>query len=544
MKGFAVRTAIALLVFSTWSWQSALSLDVSGDVWGVWSSDSNPYRVVGELRVQPGSSLVIQPGCFIDFQGHYKFIVDSTATLSAVGTESDSITFTAADTAIGWFSLRFYCADGNSELSYSVIEYGKAALEDNPMPPWPDMQGGGISCVNSDISITHCFISNNAARDGRGGGIFIWESTALISDNTIHQNRAGFYGGGIHCSGCDVTISGNSITANIAWFPLGGDMGGGISCFDSDVNIIDNIIKYNAAGVSSGGIMIFGGSLAFIVNNIIEYNIAELSGGIGLRGPDTYIANNVIANNLAGHYNGGIVLNSPRITLLNNVVAFNEAQLQPGVRLIGEGIDSVLNNIIWGNISPGGEQIIIDSDSAVVAFCNIQGGWEGEGNIDADPLFRDPDNDDFHLMSTDCGDPYDSPCIDAGYPAMIDIILDCSWGLGTTVCDMGAYGGGDSGMVEVEYDHSKTPERLSLMQNHPNPFNAATSISYTLMESGPISISIYNLLGQRVAIVFEGISKAGEHTITWDAAAFPSGVYFARLEAGEHSENIKMVLLK
>jgi parallel beta-helix repeat protein len=544
MRGVVIKASVALLVFSTWSYQSALSLDVSGDVWGVWSPDNNPYRVVGELRVPPGSSLVIQPGCFIDFQGHYKFMVDSTAILSAVGTESDSITFTTADTATGWFGLRFYYADSNSELSYCIIEYGKAAFVDEPWPPWPDMEGGGVNCVNSDISITHCFISNNVARDGRGGGIFIWESTALISDNTIHQNRAGFYGGGIHCSGCDVTISGNSITANIAWFPLGGDMGGGISCFDSDVNIIDNIIKYNTAGVSSGGIKIFGGSLAFIVNNIIEHNIAELCGGIGLRGPDTYIANNVIANNLAGHYNGGIVLNSPRITLLNNVVAFNEAQLQPGVSLIGEGIDSVLNNIIWGNISPGGEQIFIDCDSAVVAFCDIEGGWEGEGNIDVDPLFRNPENGNFHLMSTDCGYPYDSPCIDAGYPGMIDIILDCSWGLGTTVCDMGAYGGGDSSMVAVEYDHSKTPERLSLMQNYPNPFNAATAIRYNLYECGHVSLSIYNLLGQRVATVFEGAQEAGEHTITWDARDFPSGVYFARLEAGEHSENIKMVLLK
>ena len=59
-----------------------------------------------------------------------------------------------------------------------------------------------------------------------------------------------------------------------------------------------------------------------------------------------------------------------------------------------------------------------------------------------------------------------------------------------------------------------------------------------------IAIYIYNLLGQRVAAIFEGTREAGEHTITWDATYFPSGVYFARLEAGEHSENIKMVLLK
>jgi len=66
------------------------------------------------------------------------------------------------------------------------------------------------------------------------------------------------------------------------------------------------------------------------------------------------------------------------------------------------------------------------------------------GNIDVDPLFRDPANGDFHLMSTACGDPYDSPCIDAGDPSITDDFLDCMYGLGTSISDMGAYGGGCS----------------------------------------------------------------------------------------------------
>jgi hypothetical protein len=88
------------------------------------------------------------------------------------------------------------------------------------------------------------------------------------------------------------------------------------------------------------------------------------------------------------------------------------------------------------------------------------------------------------------------------------------------------------------------PESFGFFRCHPNPFNAATTIRYSLPEQGEVSISIYNLLGQKVATIYDGIHEAGEHTITWDAAEFPSGVYFARLEAGEHSENIKMVLLK
>ncbi|MFQ5869575.1 MAG: hypothetical protein ACE5JC_06710, partial [Candidatus Zixiibacteriota bacterium] len=59
----------------------ASGIEVSGDVWGTWSPVNNPYEVVGELRVPPESTLVIEPGVFVDFQGHYKFIVDSLATL-------------------------------------------------------------------------------------------------------------------------------------------------------------------------------------------------------------------------------------------------------------------------------------------------------------------------------------------------------------------------------------------------------------------------------------------------------------------------------
>lgn len=93
-------------------------------------------------------------------------------------------------------------------------------------------------------------------------------------------------------------------------------------------------------------------------------------------------------------------------------------------------------------------------------------------------------------------------------------------------------------------DGIKEPTEYRLVSNHPNPFNAATTIDYTLPEQSEIVFSIYNLLGQRVVTVFEGAKEAGRHSVTWDASDFPSGVYFARLETASHTENIKMVLLK
>jgi hypothetical protein len=88
------------------------------------------------------------------------------------------------------------------------------------------------------------------------------------------------------------------------------------------------------------------------------------------------------------------------------------------------------------------------------------------------------------------------------------------------------------------------PTELALAGNYPNPFNPITTLDYSLPEPGEISISVYNILGQKVARLFEGEKPAGRYTVTWNASDYPSGVYFARLEAGGSSRSIKMLLLK
>ena len=90
----------------------------------------------------------------------------------------------------------------------------------------------------------------------------------------------------------------------------------------------------------------------------------------------------------------------------------------------------------------------------------------------------------------------------------------------------------------------RIPSQFALAPNFPNPFNPSTTIRYSLPESGEVSLSIYNILGQRVEILFEGFQQAGEHAVTWDASDYPSGVFFTRLETADRSSHIKMVLLK
>lgn len=89
-----------------------------------------------------------------------------------------------------------------------------------------------------------------------------------------------------------------------------------------------------------------------------------------------------------------------------------------------------------------------------------------------------------------------------------------------------------------------TPSEFSLEQNYPNPFNPVTMIKYNIPESGKIKLAVYNLLGQQVKVLFEGVKEKGAHTEVFNATGLSSGVYFYALTFGEKSIQKKFVLLK
>ncbi|MEE8417868.1 MAG: C1 family peptidase [candidate division Zixibacteria bacterium] len=88
------------------------------------------------------------------------------------------------------------------------------------------------------------------------------------------------------------------------------------------------------------------------------------------------------------------------------------------------------------------------------------------------------------------------------------------------------------------------PVQYYLNQNHPNPFNAATTINYGLPQSAHVELSVYNILGRKVETLLDEYRQAGIHRITFDSSDLASGVYFYRLKAGDFVESRRMVLLK
>jgi len=176
---------------------------------------------------------------------------------------------------------------------------------------------------------------------------------------------------------------------------------------------------------------------------IVNCSIADnVSAGIKL-----YMGSNPTISNciIAGNGNSGVAMfkfTAGRTILVNSPTIVNCTIVGNSEIGISEGTPSVLDSIIYGN------GVQIEGSSSAVKYSNVQGGWAGEGNIDADPLFADSDNGDYHLKSQagrwDANsqswviDEVTSPCIDAGNPGT-PIGLEPLPNGG--IINMGAYGG-------------------------------------------------------------------------------------------------------
>lgn len=88
------------------------------------------------------------------------------------------------------------------------------------------------------------------------------------------------------------------------------------------------------------------------------------------------------------------------------------------------------------------------------------------------------------------------------------------------------------------------PESFSLSQNYPNPFNPSTRISFNLQKAGFATLTVYNVLGQKVATPLSQVLTAGFYEVDFDASNLTTGVYFYRLDSGNNSAVRKMMLLK
>ena len=354
------------------------------------------------------------------------------------------------------------------------------------------IHGGGIWHHNAKSHIANSLVKDNEAQVGNGGGIMFAWSGGTLTDVTIENNNSGYCGGGMWANqSYELMLSGLSFVGNTAtqngggWASHGSDAefsdclfenntasvsiqdgntfgggamwlvgsnpyiydvtfsnnsslleGGGIYLlFDgmipSSPTIENSLFNGNSVPQRGGGLLVGGSCQPVVKNTIFEYNEAGNGGAIQV---DTYsgltLTNSVVNNNNGTVYTGGIAVNSAMVTITNCTISDNTGGME-ALDVYYSAFANVTNSIFHNN-TPGDINLTDANPNSNVRYSNFTGDWEGDGNISADPLFVNAEEDDYRLQ-------FESPCRDAGISDFNgdgqDEIIDYNG----TAPDMGAY---------------------------------------------------------------------------------------------------------
>ncbi|MEW6747026.1 MAG: right-handed parallel beta-helix repeat-containing protein [Planctomycetota bacterium] len=428
-------------------------------------SDSDPFcRIQDAIELAAdGDTVLVLPGTYgelIDFRGKAITVRSSAGAAATIIDGQDQgtvVTFRSGedrDSVLEGFTVtngyrEFWVSAGvvcRSQSSPTIV--ANIIHHNVSRGTYLYGAGAGVCCIGSSAPL----IQQNIIRDnqaGRGAGIAcLLASSPIIVANTIERNdHQGVYcdegshpwilrnrianntANGIECHwDCSPTIEGNEILDN------GGSIdGGGIYCQNGSPRIVGNLMTGNFAYYRGGAISCYYAGAPEIRNNIIAYN--------WITGP--YVP-----------WGGGLYWGEGVTpTLVGNIVAYNKADLGAGMFCIGRGHLScntffgndaeeegggiyctsgahvtISNCIVWGNEAPKSPEI---AGGPAVTYSDVRGGWAGEGNIDADPLFADVATLDLRLRRyspcIDAGDPAEQPCLEAdllGNPRLLDGDLD------------------------------------------------------------------------------------------------------------------------
>ena len=340
-----------------------------GSVSGIWTVSGSPYNINGDITVANGTTLTIEPGVSVMFQGHYKLNVQGR--LLAIGTSSLNITFTAQNTVEGWGGMRFDMTsedNDTSKISYCNFSYGNATGSD-----WPDYNGGALYVrVFSKLIVSDCLFENNTATGEGGGAVYLFNGSRAIFKNNVFADNYAYRGGAIYMQlYSDATLINNIIANNSA------DYGGGVAVFASNPRLINNVIVNNS-GINGGGLIYEKASAGRLANNTIANNLAFKGGGIYL----TEISNPVFVN----------------------TILWGDSAVTSGDQVyINEGCQPTFHNcdIDSGTVDFGGE-----------TFSGIEMNCE-----DLNPQFNSPSvgkGDSYGGVSANWHLQSGSPCIDSG----------------------------------------------------------------------------------------------------------------------------------
>jgi hypothetical protein len=472
-----------VLLFDTTLETQELMLALSGYVSG--TLGPGDFDVWDTLRVGEGSQLQILPGTRLCFRSNIPFVV--RGRLDALGTEQDSILFTARDLGQPglWGGIRFDGVVDSQRFAYCILERGGS---------------GSYGVVRSSYALmrmVHC---------------------------AIRHNMAGEYTGVIGCSYGSLNLSESVFQGNGSYGGYGSlQLGGTVA------TVCDCIFDSNSYGISGSGQSLLVRRCTFTRN----YHAISSSGGV--------IENCLVSESTPYYYaavscdgtsilrrctiRGGVSCGGDAV-VSSCVIAFDDYD-RSGVEFYSATSARVEHCCIYGNAG-GNFSGYVPPGLGIVALTNANGdSCDTYYNIFLDPQLVDTAAGDYHLRAG-------SPCIDAGDPSL-------PYDPDGTVADMGAF----------YYDQLAVPDpertavrHYQLLQNYPNPFNAQTRIGFELPRAGKITLDVFDITGRLVSRLVDGTMAEGTYEVNLDARDLPSGVYVYRLAAGDVIEARKMIVLR
>ena len=356
---------------------------VSGNLTtATWTPEGSPYVLSGTVRVLSGETLTIEPG--VQVQSGQLTV---NGRLIAEGTREDSIVFVSA-------RLYFQNAQA-SQLAYLVVQNTYAS----------DIEESGVFVTNSMVSFRNCVIRNHTVFFKVSDGLACGGALTVLSESTVYMDSC--------------QIRNNKLLR---------------------MNIQDHWMDKTG----QGGAIYARSSSVVIANSVISDNTSGSDGGV-IDGPEISLINcRITRNTMRGYMHLGKA-SVVRVKSCENCTIAENCLYSPGNTSSDSCIpacvviaEDLADCIVWGNVQPVGWTDTYDiawgsyfptvNDTCDVRYSDIEDSvgtvLPGEGNICTDPLFTNPDSDDYSLQDS-------SPCINSGDPAT-------PADLDGTVADMGA----------------------------------------------------------------------------------------------------------
>jgi predicted outer membrane repeat protein len=405
--------------------------------------------------------------------------------------------------------------------------------------------------IRNGRGVTQCdrLIAHNIAGENNGVTISVDEHLE-ISNSSFTGNKSGIW-----FSGDTLIVDSCSFIANDAYkgdpFAFGYKQGAGILMRPS---LVDHVYLRLSHSLFQDNIAEFGAGLCHqlhqnatiakasdmkIQHCIFERNQSATygNGSAIYFSLSDYIQNSVglgLINCLVNDNEGGKSAifsgKNCNLNLVNTTLADNDAQY--GIFTSSNDTLNIINSILRHDVD---DMIHYADVFPVVSYSNIEGGWEGTGNIDEDPLFDSLGIHPYQLLN-------DSPCVNSGSPDTNGLnipIYDLGGNYRITGdrIDMGAY----ECLFTAIPGHTHSVNNVTI---YPNPVIREVTIDIDLKESGQVQVCLYNHLGQVERLFDEAYMPSGRHLIRMNVTDLPPGTYFLKVTAVKEAHTSKLVRLR